>query len=103
MTKIFTTVDTQQSFRNQFSPEIICLSSDKVHHEWADQFDDKEDDLYATDDREPSEESHCSPNETEGGGELDLLVPLDLVEGGRVKVDLNKPQGRWWLLFTFCK
>ena len=99
MTKTFTTVDTQQSFLNKFSPETIRLLSDKVHHEWADQFDDKEDDLYATDDWEPSEESHGPPNKTEGGGELDLLVPLDLVEGGCVEVDLDQPQSGRGLLF----
>ena len=62
---------------------------DVVHHKGTDQLEKKEDDLYATDDREPGQESHGSPNKTEGGGELDLLVPLDLVEGGRVEVDLD--------------
>ena len=61
---------------------------DKVHHKRTDQLHKKEDDLYATDDQEPSEESHCSPNKTEGGGELYPSVPLDLVEG--VEVDLDK-------------
>ena len=69
----------------------------------ADQLQEKEDDLNATDDWEPSEESHGSPNKTEGGGELDLLVPYDLVEGGRVEVDLDKLQSGRWLLLTFCK
>ena len=65
---------------------------DEIRHKWADQLHKKEDDLNATNDREPSEESHSSSNKTEGGGELDLLVPLDLVEGGRVQVDLDKLQ-----------
>ena len=73
---------------------------DKVHHKRTDQLHKKEDDLYATDDGKPSEESHGSPNKTEGGGELDLLVPLDLVEGGRVQVDLDKLQCGRGLLFT---
>ena len=76
---------------------------DKVHQKWTDYLHKKEDDLYATDDGEPSEESHGSPNKTEGGGELDLLVPLDLVEGGRVKVDLDKLQCGRGLLLTFAK
>ena len=73
---------------------------DKVHHKRTDQLHKKEDDLNATDDWEPSEKSHGSPNKTEGGGELDLLVPLDLVEGGRVQVDLDQLQCGRGLLYT---
>ena len=87
--KKVTTVSTQQSSRDKSSFEISCLLFDKVHHKWAAQLHKEEDDLYTTDDGEPGEKSHGSPNKTEGGGELDLLVPLDLVEGGRVKVDLD--------------
>ena len=74
-----------------------------VHHKRTDQLKKKEDDLYATDDGEPGEKSHGSSNKTEGGGELDLLVPLDLVEGGRVQVDLDKLQVGGGLLLTFAK
>ena len=56
----------------------------------------KEDDLNSTDDGEASEESHGASNETQLGLELDLLVPLDLVEGGCVKVDLDNLQPRLW-------
>ena len=52
--------------------------------------EDKEDDLDATDDGEPSEESHGASNETQLGLRLDLLVSLDVVKGRRVEVDLNQ-------------
>ena len=52
--------------------------------------EEKEDDLDATDDGESSQESHGSSNETQLGLELDFLVELDVVEGCRVKVDLNQ-------------
>ena len=53
----------------------------------------KEDDLNTTDDGEPSEETHGASNETQLGLRLDLLVSLDVVKGGRVKVDLYQLQG----------
>ena len=49
----------------------------------------KEDNLYAADDRETSEESHGASNETQLGLRLDLLVSLDVVKGSCVKVDLH--------------
>ena len=52
--------------------------------------EEKEDDLYATDDGEPSEEPHGASDETQLGLRLDLLVSLDVVKGRRVKVDLNQ-------------
>ena len=55
--------------------------------------EEKEDDLNATDDGESSEESHGASDETQLGLSLDLLVPLDLVVGGRVKVDLHQLEG----------
>ena len=55
--------------------------------------EDKEDDLDATDDGESSEEPHGASNETQLGLHLDLLVSLDVVEGRRVKVDLNQLKG----------
>ena len=54
-----------------------------------DSLEDKEDDLDATDDGEPSEETHGASNETQLGLCLDLLVPLDVVKGCRVKEDLD--------------
>ena len=51
--------------------------------------EEKEDDLNATDDGEPSEESHGASDETQLGLCLDLLVSLNLVKGCRVKVDLH--------------
>ena len=50
--------------------------------------EEKEDDLNPTDDGEASEESHGASNKTQLGLRLDLLVSLDVVKGGRVKVDL---------------
>ena len=62
--------------------------------------EEKEDDLNATDDGEPSEETHGASNETQLGLHLDLLVSLDVVEGRRVKVDLHKLK-RGLYLFTW--
>ena len=58
-----------------------------------DQPEEKEDDLDATDDGEPSEETHGASNETQLGLRLDLLVSLDVVKGGRVKVYLHQLEG----------
>ena len=54
------------------------------------------DDFNPTDDGKPSEKSHGATNEAQLGLELDLLVPLDLVEGGCVKVDLDNLQLGFW-------
>ena len=54
-----------------------------------DVFDEEVDYLDPTDYRESREKSHGAPNEAELGLKLDPLVSLDLVKGGRVKVDLN--------------
>ena len=51
---------------------------------------EKEDDLNPADDGESREESHGSTNQAQLGLCLDLLVSLDVVEGGRVEVDLNQ-------------
>ena len=51
--------------------------------------EEKEDDLHPADDGKASEESHGASNETQLGLRLDLLVSLDVVKGGRVKVDLH--------------
>ena len=60
--------------------------------------EEKEDDLDAADDGKPTEEPHCASDEAQLGLHLDLLVPLHLVEGGRVKVDLHKLKGGLYLL-----
>ena len=62
---------------------------------------EKEDDLDATDDGEPSEEPHGTTNEAQLGLRLDLLVSLNLVKGGRVKVDVDQLKGRFMEL-TSC-
>ena len=59
-----------------------------------DQLEQKEDDLDTADDGEPSEEPHGASDETQLGLRLDLLVSLDVIEGRRVKVDLNQVQTR---------
>ena len=64
------------------------------------QSEKKEDDLNPTDDGEASEESHGASNETQLGLRLDLLVSLDVVKGGRVKVDLHQLEGWGWELLT---
>ena len=56
--------------------------------ERADQPEEKQDDLNATDDGEAAEESHGASNQTQLGLGLDLLVLFNVVEGGCVKVDL---------------
>ena len=63
--------------------------------------EDKEDDLDATNDGEPSKEPHGASNETQLSLRLDLLVPLDLVEGGCVKVDLHQLESRLWELLSW--
>ena len=50
---------------------------------------EKEHDLHSTDDGESSEESHGASNETQLGLRLDLSVSLDVVKGGRGKVDIH--------------
>ena len=55
-----------------------------------DQPEEKEYDLDATDDGEPSEKPHGASNEAQLGLHLNLLVSLDVVEGRRVKVDLHQ-------------
>ena len=51
---------------------------------------EKEDDLNPADDRESREKSHGSTNQAQLGLGLDLLVSLDVVEGGGLKEDLHQ-------------
>ena len=51
--------------------------------------EEKEDDLDATDDGKPTKESHGASDETQLGLRLDLLVLINVVKSGRVKVDLD--------------
>ena len=69
---------------NQPKKRISNIANDCIQPE------EKEDYLNSTDDGEASEESHGASNETQLGLCLDLLVSLDVVEGGRVEVDLNQ-------------
>ena len=54
-----------------------------------DEPEEKEDDLDATDDGKPTKESHGASDETQLGLRLDLLVLINVVKSGRVKVDLD--------------
>ena len=54
--------------------------------------EEKEDDLNSADDGKSSEKSHGASNKTQLGLNLDLFVSLDLVKGGRVKVDTDQLQ-----------
>ena len=65
-----------------------------------DEFDQKEDNLYATDDGESSEEPHGASDEAELCVKLDLLVAFYLVKGRRVKVDLNQVKRGFWSMLT---
>ena len=51
--------------------------------------EEKEDDLDAADDGEPSKEPHGASDEAQLALCLDLLVSLNVVEGGGLKVDLH--------------
>ena len=52
--------------------------------------EEEEGNLNSTGDGKSSEKSHGASNETQLGLSLDLLVSLDVVKGGRVKVDLHQ-------------
>ena len=60
----------------------------------SEEFDKKADELNSADDGESGEKSHGAPDQAQLGLELDLLVPLNLVVGGRVKEYVDKLQ-RW--------
>ena len=70
---------------SSMKPYNALFTSDEIG-----QPEEKEDDLDPADDGEPSEEPHGASDETQLGLRLDLLVSLDVVEGGRVKVDLHQ-------------
>ena len=72
---------------------VQCLDELKTIDIEQDKPEKKEDDLNPTDDGEACEESHGASNETQLGLHLDLLVSLDVVKGGRVKVDLHQLKG----------
>ena len=63
---------------------------------WSSQPQEKEDDLNATDDGEPSQKTHGASNQTQLGLNLDLLVFFDRVKGCSVKVDLYHLKSWMW-------
>ena len=67
------------------------------------EFEEKEDNLNATDNRESSQESHGAANETHSCGEINFCVPFYLVKGGRVKVDLDQFQCGRWVFLSWSK
>ena len=70
-------------------------SSPEVEHIAEEKFNNKTDELNTTDDGESSQESQSPSKEAQLGFKLDLLVPFNLVEGGRVKIDLDQLQPRF--------
>ena len=70
--------------------EPTSLKRDKDEFGEVDQPEEKEDDLDATDDGEPSEQPHGASDEAQLGLRLDLLVSIDVVKGCCVKVDLHQ-------------
>ena len=80
--------------------EQINLSKNLTVFQLLIQPDDKEDDLNPAYDGEASEESHGASNETQLGLDLDLLVSLDVVKGGRLEVDLHQLKGGVWHFLT---
>ena len=65
-----------------------------------DEFDQKEDNLDAADDGEPTEEPHGASDEAKLCVKLDLFVAFYLVKGCRVKVDLNQAKRGFFNLLT---
>ena len=65
-----------------------------------DDLDKKENELDAADDGEPTQEPHGASDETQLGIKLDFLISFYLVEGCRVKVDLNQLECRVWHHFS---
>ena len=72
---------------------LVQMSLSAMGNHLVKKFGRKEDNLNPANDGEPREESHRASNETQLGLHLDLLVSLDVVEGRRVKVDLNQLKG----------
>ena len=65
--------------------------------------EEKENELNPADDGAACEESHGASNETQLGLCLDILVSLDVVEGGRVEVDLNQLDCWGWDLLSWSR
>ena len=63
-----------------------------------DDLDEKENELDAADDGEPTQEPHGASDQTQLGVELDFFVSFYLVEGCRVKVDLDQVKRGFWNL-----
>ena len=55
-----------------------------------DELEEKGNNLYTTDYREPCQKSHGASNQADLGIKLDLLVSLYVVECCRVEIDLDK-------------
>ena len=72
---------------------ILCYSKRP------DDLDKKENELDAADDGESSEEPHGASDQTELGVKLDFFVSFYLVEGCRVKVDLDQVKRGLWNKF----
>ena len=71
-------------------PFLVFSSDNPEGHE---ELGEVVDDLHAAEDGEAGEESHGAPDQTQLGVDCHLHVPLYLIIGGRVKVDLDHLQG----------
>ena len=91
--KRFEKVKLLQDLFCQMIFELVPCCQNNItlgNSERADEFDQKEDNLDATDDGESSEEPHGASDETKLCVKLNLLVAFYLVKGCRVKVDLDQ-------------
>ena len=87
---------SNSKFLNIFDDSLFCDALDCRRCPPEENLDYKVDNFDSADDWEASEEAHGASDETDLALQLDLLVSLDLVEGGRVKVDLDNLQLGFW-------
>ena len=73
------------------SPVLLCCSEGQK------ELEDKVENLDPTKDGEACEEPHGAANEAELGLQGHLHIPLNVVIGGRVKIDLD--QFHWSILY----
>ena len=60
----------------------------------------EDDDLNTTDDRKSCQKSHGASNQAQLCVVLDLFVPLNVVKGCRVKIDLDELNCGFWNFFS---
>ena len=82
-----------RSSLNFFHSSLFCSALNFGCCPSEENLDCKVNDFNSADDGEAGEETHGASDETDLVVQLDLLVPLDLVEGGRVEEEMNCMQG----------